>query len=588
MLLGKDIRTIKKIKIQGLLNKYDVEVGLLAGSKIIIGANGVGKSTILKIIDCLFRGDFVGLIKYSFKRLDLYYSNILGSDRKIVINYEDLTVPVKIVKAALYNNSLAYFSNDFNKCMVEKLFDEIIDKHILGKFENELVYEEKFSPSIAAVVKHYFDENFLFENCQMKIYSDNESKIICYKEMPFFTTEAFGLLKTYIAHNDSFFYFDLVRNMEIGRDNDQPIIKSNVLTELWKKSNQGENVDFSRIIRCKDDIVSFMKRYLSEDDKVLSFKKTKWNLGKDYINVENCFSECRGVLNEYVFAEKKFYIDGYIFTEFWEIAAKIGKIVDVYLEEYLNSILDEDKKDCNFNFWNGYFGEKEISIYKYCILPFIPKYSPLNCDIKSIINRISNKDLYDARNDVLILDAIKNIYEASVNIMEFIAIINDNKSNEFYFGDLCVYRKYVCEYLEDKNICILPSGLMLFDEKKEKYSEQYDITEYLYTSAYMRYVESEEIIDKVATLSIGKEKNRRYLSELSSGEQKIIILFAIAIFWGGKILVDEPELSLSIVWQERLMRDLSFAGEYSNIIVATHSPYICQDEQLKDDIIYML
>ena len=45
--------------------------------------------------------------------------------------------------------------------------------------------------------------------------------------------------------------------------------------------------------------------------------------------------------------------------------------------------------------------------------------------------------------------------------------------------------------------------------------------------------------------------------ELSTGEQKIIILFLLSIFSDDLIiLLDEPETSLSVVWQKELITDL--------------------------------
>ena len=76
------------------------------------------------------------------------------------------------------------------------------------------------------------------------------------------------------------------------------------------------------------------------------------------------------------------------------------------------------------------------------------------------------------------------------------------------------------------------------------------------------------------------------LSNLSSGEKKIILLLGIAIFFDDIILLDEPELSLSLVWQEQLLPDLVKLGN-STIVCATHSPYIVNDESVQKYIKYI-
>ena len=64
---------------------------------------------------------------------------------------------------------------------------------------------------------------------------------------------------------------------------------------------------------------------------------------------------------------------------------------------------------------------------------------------------------------------------------------------------------------------------------------------------------------------------------LSSGEKQIVILLTQALLWEDKpvvYVVDEPELSLHVLWQEKLLKSLQNLGGRIQIIVATHSPDI--------------
>ena len=64
---------------------------------------------------------------------------------------------------------------------------------------------------------------------------------------------------------------------------------------------------------------------------------------------------------------------------------------------------------------------------------------------------------------------------------------------------------------------------------------------------------------------------------LSSGEKQILILLTEALLRIDKPVVymaDEPELSLHISWQEKLLESLTMLGEQMQVIVATHSPDI--------------
>lgn len=67
--------------------------------------------------------------------------------------------------------------------------------------------------------------------------------------------------------------------------------------------------------------------------------------------------------------------------------------------------------------------------------------------------------------------------------------------------------------------------------------------------------------------------------QLSSGEQQMIVLAYEILFTprpGTLVIVDEPEISLHVRWQARLIADLDSMGAPSNLqfLLATHSPVI--------------
>ena len=71
------------------------------------------------------------------------------------------------------------------------------------------------------------------------------------------------------------------------------------------------------------------------------------------------------------------------------------------------------------------------------------------------------------------------------------------------------------------------------------------------------------------------------LGSLSSGEKQIISIFSKLILNLDKkflILIDEPELSLSLEWQQRLLPDMLKQNSCNQIIAITHSPFIFDNE----------
>ncbi len=95
------------------------------------------------------------------------------------------------------------------------------------------------------------------------------------------------------------------------------------------------------------------------------------------------------------------------------------------------------------------------------------------------------------------------------------------------------------------------------------------------------------------TMTIDKEKGLVFtlkngivlpLEDLSSGEQHELVLFYELLFRitpGSLILIDEPELSLHVVWQEHFLEDVQQITQLTDIdiILATHSPDIISDRR---------
>lgn len=74
------------------------------------------------------------------------------------------------------------------------------------------------------------------------------------------------------------------------------------------------------------------------------------------------------------------------------------------------------------------------------------------------------------------------------------------------------------------------------------------------------------------------------LKWLSSGEKQIVSLFAKLYLSGVEkytVLFDEPELSLSIKWQEKLLKDIIETKKCDFMMAVTHSPFIIPKELKK-------
>lgn len=95
------------------------------------------------------------------------------------------------------------------------------------------------------------------------------------------------------------------------------------------------------------------------------------------------------------------------------------------------------------------------------------------------------------------------------------------------------------------------------------------------------YNEADLTLDLIPTVSTDAIQELIDLDILSSGEKQLIALFAtihLAPQQHFIMLIDEPELSLSIYWQRKLLPDVMKSPDCDFLFAVTHSPFIFENE----------
>lgn len=131
-------------------------------------------------------------------------------------------------------------------------------------------------------------------------------------------------------------------------------------------------------------------------------------------------------------------------------------------------------------------------------------------------------------------------------------------------------------------------------EKFEEHSnrEMIEIETYLDTINHFLTDSAKRVLFKEDTSEIafhtldrkGKEVTKfKDIKFLSSGEQQILILFAYVAFNSGDgkvFIIDEPELSLHVKWQEDFLEQLEkITPKSTQLILATHSPILAHKKR---------
>ena len=105
-----------------------------------------------------------------------------------------------------------------------------------------------------------------------------------------------------------------------------------------------------------------------------------------------------------------------------------------------------------------------------------------------------------------------------------------------------------------------------------------------FVKACNKYLDDKKIVYNEIRYEINVKDSRDRnidLQFLSSGEKQIISLFSHLYLSGDKkyiIIIDEPELSLSMPWQYTFLPDIVSSGHCDFIAAVTHSPFISDNE----------
>ncbi len=187
----------------------------------------------------------------------------------------------------------------------------------------------------------------------------------------------------------------------------------------------------------------------------------------------------------------------------------------------------------------------------------LSKYAKTNTSTSPQLNN------YDDRLVKIVLDRLgKQIEPEDKNIiLKLISNGDINRTEYQYLRDLIdeLIRSY--------------DSLAIFDDKIIKFTNT--CNKYL-NSKRFEYNQSD-----ITLKILSDDEEEIELSMLSSGEKQIVSLFSKLYLESAKkciLLIDEPELSISMRWQKMLLPDIMRSGNCSLLLTVTHSPFIFENE----------
>lgn len=201
-------------------------------------------------------------------------------------------------------------------------------------------------------------------------------------------------------------------------------------------------------------------------------------------------------------------------------------------------------------------------------------------NLNSVIQNLDVKDLMTQFSEYF--SGMKNVLQI---LTETTSLQEDNTPNPAYYNALL-------EWMINR------SQLEKID-KIIKYAEEYASNIQNLKAPIIRFVNSvnlffEECGKEIEVdergeikIKIKNTKKSNSIFDLSSGEKQLILLFAHIAFYkrnrdASIAIIDEPELSLHIAWQEFFIDALLDASPDTQFIIATHAPAILAKPERKE------
>ena len=568
------------IKINGLFGKTNISFDLSNDCTILIGENGIGKTTALKMLQNILDEDYISLATYYFESIEFISES---SDFKF--EYNDFLVPIQIIEDAFYNANNK--QNNEYKILRRKFMyfmDELVNKNLVGQFLHD-IYCLEYSVSIRNIVKKYFDINIL-DNLRREMLISTD--IMSYEVTKFYKSGVYKIIRN--SRRFCYPIFSDMVNKVVLYDGEDSFVKyrysakidneykdfkyvywkCNSFTEIENKINLIVDGDLSLYIEYPDGHSIEFDGLFCEENKVLQLLR-EYKMQKGFFDINSAI-KCLYFSTDVVQQINDISVDG--LKKHLELLRSFAK----YTTEEIRLLLDQ-------------IDETIIFIHKQYIFPLLAEENPFKFNIEKMINDINAHLETNCYSDIF----WESIYLLESYMMVYKKLESFSISETYIDNKITVLESFVKDFIKDKALYFTPAGLSVYStEMNEKVKLEYEISD-LSDGERLNVILGKSLdrvpnyIQETISCNIGNENSQIQLSKLSSGESKIIVLafYTMISNWSSILIMDEPELSTSIIWQEELVPAIMDYGEFSSVVIATHSPYIVRNPSLNEYIEYL-
>ncbi|HBZ6168948.1 TPA: AAA family ATPase [Salmonella enterica] len=383
-------------------------------------------------------------------------------------------------------------------------------------------------------------------------------------------------------------FFDFEYISKLSFDSAQVTVLSNRGSIYTLSANKSDNEIIFNINGNSEKVIfnekafqiknrSILNSRITDDDLTNYFERERFNL----INTNPVFSKFHGIEKPiFLGLERtlgKYYEEG---INSYRIKKNVSKSEDLALETSLRLI------DAHFE---KYKRSKELSNRKMLDIAFDSFLSYNSIDFDKYFSNRNIRSIFEIlhRADELyhIVDKIDPTGAYKKKLQKLLSVLEQDK-NSYEKGNKLTIE--LCFNLIQTNG--LNQLLKEFDQNKKiaelRYKPIKDFIESI--NIFLKHSGKHLNIDELGNMKIYRGNKTINLHTLSSGEKQLLMLLSHSNFGvknGGSFIIDEPELSLHLNWQESLIENIVKGNEGVQYIFATHSPEIVGD--LYDNCIYL-
>ncbi len=252
--------------------------------------------------------------------------------------------------------------------------------------------------------------------------------------------------------------------------------------------------------------------------------------------------------------------------------------IEVPFDRLSSSDMNFNKYHNSFPFNYMAFGMKDVED---CIESYLRQlkddttvaYTNMNAKLLSKFLGYNGEDIPDsiAIDERKVEVVINRIGEERIeNIDRLRSILRNNKEHKMDKS----YKEFIIYYLQ--SLVGIYDSQAAIDNKLKKFS---DVCSKYLVDKTIKYDET------LLTMNVFDSNHEKIeFDDLSSGEKQIVGIFSkvyLDVIAPCILIIDEPEISLSIEWQKEFLKDIYESEKVALLIATTHSPFIFKNEYMK-------